>query len=133
MYHQSGDQLEMKPGVIISTALALAAGGGLMAVFVGNASPYVTVAEAQPGSKVHVVGKIVPDTLRQNPMEREVVFQLKDETGVMNVRYVGPAQSNLSHANQVVVIGSKKDGTFEAKQMLVKCPSKYESESGTKA
>ncbi|MBV6459475.1 MAG: hypothetical protein HONBIEJF_02623 [Fimbriimonadaceae bacterium] len=104
-----------------------------MAVFVGNASPYVTIAEAQPGTKVHVVGKIVPETLKQNPMQREVLFQLKDESGVMKVRYVGPAQSNLSHANQVVVIGSKKDDTFEAHQMLVKCPSKYESETGTKA
>lgn len=122
----------MKPGVIVSTVLALAAGIGLTTVFVSNASPYVTIADAQPGSKVHVVGKIVPDTLKQNPMQREVLFQLKDDTGVMNVRYVGPAQSNLTHANQVVVIGAKKDGRFEAHQMLVKCPSKYESEAGSK-
>ena len=120
----------MKTGVIVSTVIAVAAGVGLTSVFVSNASPYVTIQELEgQKQKVHVVGKIVPNTLKQNTLAREVRFELKDDTGAMPVRYVGPPQSNLSSATQVVVVGSKKDGVFEAHQMLVKCPSKYESET----
>ncbi len=123
----------MKSGVIISSVLAVAAGVGLMSVFVSNASPYVTIHEAEGhDQKVHVVGKIVPNTLQQNTLAREVNFQLKDDSGEMAVKYVGPPQSNLSSATQVVVIGTKKGDTFVADQMLVKCPSKYESENKAK-
>lgn len=120
----------MKTGVIVSTVLALAAGIGLTTVFVSNASPYVTIKELDGhDQKVHVVGKIVPNTLKQNTLQREVRFELTDDTGAMPVRYVGPPQSNLASATQVVVIGQRKDGVFEANQMLVKCPSKYESDA----
>jgi cytochrome c-type biogenesis protein CcmE len=123
----------MKTGVIVSLALAVTATVGLTTVFVNNSSPYVTIGElGQEGQKVHVVGKIVPTTLKQNSLERVVQFQLKDETGAMPVRYTGPPQSNLESATQVVVIGTKKEGTFEATQMLVKCPSKYESDTKAK-
>jgi cytochrome c-type biogenesis protein CcmE len=119
----------MKAGVIVSIVVAVAAGVVLTNVFVNNASPYVTIKEVEGSElKVHVVGKIVPNTLKQNTLAREVSFELKDASGVMPVRYVGPPQSNLATANQVVVVGTKKDGVFEASQMLVKCPSKYESE-----
>lgn len=123
----------MKTGVIVSAVLGLVAAVGLTSVFVNNASPYVTIHEVDGHNQdVHVVGKIVPKTLKQNALAREVRFELKDDTGAMPVRYVGPPQSNLAAATQVVVIGSKKDGVFEAHQMLVKCPSKYESEGGAK-
>lgn len=124
----------MKIGVIVSSALAVIACVGLTTVFVNNASPYVTVQEVKGRSqKVHVVGKIVPHTLKQNSLAQEVSFELKDASGTMPVRYIGPPQSNLATATQVVVIGTKKDGIFEANQMLVKCPSKYESQPATKA
>ena len=119
----------MKTGILVSTGLALVAGVGLTTVFVNNASPYVTIEHAADNQKVHVVGKIVPNTLKQNTLQREVFFELKDDSGVMPVRYTGPPQSNLASATQVVVIGSRKAGVFEATQMLVKCPSKYESEA----
>lgn len=124
----------MKTGVVVSSLLAAAAGVGLTTVFVNNASPYVTIRELDGSAqKVHVVGKIVPNTLKQNTLAREVRFEIKDDTGAMPVRYTGPPQSNLASATQVVVIGSRKDGVFEAKQMLVKCPSKYESETQAKS
>src|SRR5690242_5876284 len=123
----------MKTGAVVAVALAVAAGIGLTSVFVGGASPYVTIAESEGKSEtVHVVGKIVPGTLEQNTLARRVDFDLTDATSRMHVRYTGPALSNLASANQVVVIGSHKDGKFEAKQMLVKCPSKYESENSAK-
>lgn len=124
----------MKTGAIVSIVLAVVAAAGLTSVFVNNASPYVTIADLEhQDQRVHVVGQIVPNTLKQRSLDREVLFELKDETGVIPVRYTGPTQSNLDSATQVVVIGSRKDGKFEATQMLVKCPSKYESGEGPKA
>lgn len=120
--------------MIVSSVVAVVVGIGLTTVFVSNASPYVTVNEIDgQRQNVHVVGKIVPNTLKQNSLAREVTFNLQDDSGMVPVRYVGPPQSNLTHANQVVVIGTKKEGVFEANQMLVKCPSKYESEKKPKA
>ncbi|MBX3112267.1 MAG: cytochrome c maturation protein CcmE [Fimbriimonadaceae bacterium] len=119
----------MKPGIIVSIALAAVGVVGLGMVFVSNASPYVTVKEAQNhGAGVHVVGEIVPETLQEKTLDRQVKFNLKDATGTMPVVYTGPPQSNLASAKQVVVIGTMKEGTFHSEKMLVKCPSKYESE-----
>lgn len=120
----------MKLGTIISSVVAAGAGIGLMTVFVSNASPYVMIKDAEStGTNVHVVGKIVPNTLKQNTLAQKVNFELSDDTGKMNVSYDGPPISNLESATQVVVIGKKKDdGVFHAHQMLVKCPSKYETD-----
>ncbi len=119
----------MKTGIVVSVALATVGVLGLGMVFVNNASPYVTIAEAQGNrSDVHVVGEIIPGTLEQRTMNREVRFELKDKTGKMAVVYTGPPQSNLDSAKQVVVIGTLKNGKFDCDKMLVKCPSKYENE-----
>ncbi|MBL8086941.1 MAG: cytochrome c maturation protein CcmE [Chthonomonas sp.] len=122
----------MKLGVLVSIVVGLAAAGGLTTVFVSNSSPYVTIQDASGHpQRVHVVGKIVPDTLKRNTLAGEVRFNLKDETGAMAVKYVGPPQPNLESATQVVVVGKLDEGVFHADQMLVKCPSKYESEAKT--
>lgn len=124
----------MKKGVLVSTGAGFCAAIGLMMVFINSASPYVSVAEAPKHSaKVHVVGDIIKETLKPSVLQGEVNFTIKDETGEMPVKYVGPPQSNLDEATQVVVIGSMENDVFLAKQMLVKCPSKYESEKREKA
>lgn len=121
----------MRQGALISGAVALVATIGLTTVFVQNASPYVTIKEAVAQSRdVHVVGELVPASLQLNTLGRETRFELKDDTGTMPVIYTGPPQSNLGSATQIVVIGYHEDGAFHSKQMLVKCPSKYESENG---
>ena len=124
----------MKAGIIVSAALAAVGVVGLAMVFVSNASPYVKVKEALDNrADVHVVGEIVPGSLQERTMDRQVKFQIKDETGQMPVVYTGPPQSNLSSAKQVVVIGTLKDGKFHSEKMLVKCPSKYENEKSATA
>jgi cytochrome c-type biogenesis protein CcmE len=121
----------MRQGALISGAVALVATIGLTTVFVKNASPYVTIKEAVAQSRdVHVVGELVPASLQLNTLGRETRCVLKDETGEMPVVYTGPPQSNLASATQIVVIGYHENGAFHSKQMLVKCPSKYESEQG---
>lgn len=119
----------MKIGAIVAVGLAVAGTAALTTAFVNNSSPYVSIKESEGRtSTVHVAGQIVPKTLKRNIMAQEVRFNLTDESGQMPVVYTGPPQSNLETATQVVVIGMHKDGVFQAKQMLVKCPSKYESD-----
>lgn len=119
----------MKLGTILSIVLVLAGAAALSAVFVQNASPYVTIDQALTAkNEVHVTGEIVPGTLQQQSFSKEVRFQLKDEKGLLPVVYTGPTQSNLADAKKVVVIGTMHGSTFESQKMLVKCPSKYESD-----
>lgn len=119
----------MKLGTILSVVLVLGGAGALSAVFVQNASPYVTVDQALTAkNEVHVTGEIIPGSLQQQSFSKDVRFELRDEKGSMKVLYNGPTQSNLGEAKKVVVIGTMNNGVFESKKMLVKCPSKYESD-----
>ncbi len=56
-------------------------------------------------------------------------FFLKDENGEeMKVIYEGVMPNNFETATSVVVTGSYKNGYFHAKDILTKCPSKYEQQ-----
>ncbi len=102
-----------------------------MAAFLANASPYVTVAEAKQlqGDNLHLAGDILKETLKVDGAAQTVRFQLKDEKGdLVEVLYKGPQPANMGEATKVVVVGGVQDGVFHAHKMLVKCPSKYESE-----
>ncbi len=57
-------------------------------------------------------------------------FFMMDENGnEMKVIYEGTIPNNFETATSVVVTGSYKNGYFHAKDILTKCPSKYEQKS----
>ena len=57
-------------------------------------------------------------------------FYMQDEHGnVMKVVYDGTIPNNFESARSVVVTGKYKDGYFHAREILTKCPSKYEGEN----
>ncbi|MFQ3575158.1 MAG: cytochrome c maturation protein CcmE [Cytophagales bacterium] len=107
----------------------------------GDASTYVTFSEAielknnGKKSEVHVVGKL------RKTSNGEIIgmeyfptidpnyfaFNLVDTNQtVMKVIYNKPKPADFEKSEQVVVIGSVKDSTtFLAKDILMKCPSKY--------
>jgi len=117
-------------GALASTVVAVLALGTLMAVFVKNASPYVTVAEAKTltGNGLHVAGQIERGTLNTDMLHNQIRFVLKDDAGqTMPVIYTGTPVSNLGTATKVVAIGGMNGGKFLSDQLLVKCPSKYEA------
>lgn len=117
-------------GPFVSAGIALLSVIGLAFVFVKNASPYATVAEAAKlsSSGVHVIASIVPGSMKQNLVGRTLDFTIKDETGSMPVRYDGPPMANLETAPQVVAIGNVEGGVLKSYKILVKCPSKYDAE-----
>lgn len=57
-------------------------------------------------------------------------FFMKDEKGnEMKVIYEGAIPNNFESATSVVVTGSYQNGYFHAKDILTKCPSKYEGKN----
>jgi cytochrome c-type biogenesis protein CcmE len=122
----------MKPLAIL---VAVASGLGLIAVmtlFLANASPYVTIKEAKETKRtsVHLAGDIMKETLDFLPTQGFVRFVIKDQNkDTIPVIYRGAPPANMGDATQAVAIGSIKRGVFEADKILLKCPSKYESET----
>jgi cytochrome c-type biogenesis protein CcmE len=63
---------------------------------------------------------------------RLFTFYMVDAFGVeMKVIYNGSIPNNFETATSVVVTGQYKDGYFHAKDILTKCPSKYEEQVKT--
>ncbi|RPI65671.1 MAG: cytochrome c maturation protein CcmE [Ignavibacteriales bacterium] len=63
---------------------------------------------------------------------RLFTFFMKDASGKeMKVVYEGTIPNNFETATSVVVTGQYRDGYFHAKDILTKCPSKYEDQTKT--
>lgn len=96
-------------------------------------TPYRTFAEArETGGYVQVNGTL-PDPEGTSSSEGTLHFELQDENGeVMKIAYRGVKPANFEQATSVVAIGQYREGTFQADQLLVKCPSKYQAEGASK-
>lgn len=61
--------------------------------------------------------------------KKEFSFYMKDFLGnEMKVVYAGTIPNNFESSTSVVVTGKYQDGSFHAKDILTKCPSKYEEQ-----
>ena len=61
-------------------------------------------------------------------------FYMKDVDGnIMKVVYPGTMPNNFESSQSIVVTGKFSDGVFHASDILTKCPSKYQEQSGQKA
>jgi cytochrome c-type biogenesis protein CcmE len=121
----------MKAGTIITIVLTVAGLCAVVFAFVKNSSPYVTVAQAKASDRpsVHLAGDIDKSTVTVG--RGTVSFLITDEKGdTAQVVFSGPPPANMGEATKVVAIGAMKNGVFEAHKLLLKCPSKYESEAG---
>lgn len=114
---------------IIGGLIILVFGYYAITSFDSSITPYVSIEEAiESGTTVQVKGT------RANPgmfdVENNVfTFTLEDENGKkIDVIYDGAKPGNFDQATEVVCQGQYKDGKFHAKNILVKCPSKYQEE-----
>ncbi len=113
-------------GLLIIVAFIVFAGMNLKK----SLTPYVSLADAKKTSAVvQVKGQRVPGT-ENFDMDKQIFnFEMIDEKGEkFQVVYDGVKPSNFEQATEVVAIGKYNNGTFEAEQLLVKCPSKYQAE-----
>ena len=126
----------MKPKLIFGLLLVGASIAFGVTSFQKSLTPYVPFAEARrSGLSSQVNGTLSePSKVTYDVDKAELVFALQDDKHeVMQVVYKGVKPANFEQATSVVAIGTFKDGRFEADQLLVKCPSKYQAEGGTTA
>ncbi|TFG96706.1 MAG: cytochrome c maturation protein CcmE [Calditrichales bacterium] len=92
-------------------------------------TPYVSIAEAKESTTiVQVKGKRL-DNGSFNTDKNLFTFHLIDESGdQVTVVYDGAKPGNFEQATEVVCVGRYENGIFQAKEILVKCPSKYNEE-----
>ena len=116
--------------IVAIVLLAVAAGVGVSS-FKRTMTPYIGFAEARTASgMVQVNGKLADKDYVLKPEEQFLRFKLRDEKGdVMPVEYRGVIPGNFDQAVSVVAIGNFQGDHFEASQLLVKCPSKYQAEA----
>ena len=96
--------------------------------FKSNLTPYVSFEEAaRSGKKVQVAGGLVENSTEYLDASEELRFAMVDEEGhTLTVHYIGVKPGNFEEAVQIVAVGTYHQGVFEAEQLLVKCPSKYQ-------
>ena len=116
--------------IVISLALIVVLVGFGVTAFQGSLTPYRSFRDARAGGYVQVNGTLA-DPATTATREGVLHFQLKDVDGeVMSIAYEGVKPANFEQATSVVAIGRFHEGVFEADQLLVKCPSKYQAEGG---
>jgi len=121
----------MNVKIIAAVALfAVAAFFGVTS-FKKSMTPYVSFVEAKRADGMVQVNGVLADknyVLKQD--EQYLEFKLKDSRGeVMDVEYRGVVPGNFDQATSIVAIGRYTHSRFEADQLLVKCPSKYQAEA----
>jgi|SRR5699024_5816403 len=119
----------MKPKVVIGVVAIMGFTALLMLNFSNSISSYTNFVEAADRESSHVVGSwAAAEDYGFSIEKKRFMFHMKDEEGnVRKVIYPHPKPNNFEDAKQLVVIGSMHDGVFYANDMLMKCPSKYNS------
>lgn len=131
---QPSDQLRqrMNPKLIVGGIVVVCALAYLVFTAVqGSAAYYLTVAELDergPGPRmVRVSGLVVDDSIIWRERELRLEFVIADGSGSLPVIYHGPRPDMLLDGAEVVVEGAyEAEGVFDAKALMLKCPSKYQ-------
>ena len=115
--------------------------GGLIVVLVvgylvfsaaqGSAAYYLTITElhqqGQSVRNVRVAGNVLGESIVWEPRDQRLEFDITDESGQLSVLYNGARPDMFRDQAEVVVEGKLgPEGVFEARTMMLKCPSKYE-------
>lgn len=122
--------------IILIVAIAI----GIAAVVssYGDSSSYVHFSEAakHPDKEFHVVGQLMKDRpMKYDPIQdpNHFSFYVQDEKGEeRQVVYHHPKPNDFELSERIVLVGKDgNEGVFEASQILLKCPSKYEAEEAS--
>lgn len=117
----------MKIGPIVATiAIGAALIGGGMA-FVKNLTPYISFAEAQKtNATVQVMGGLEKTSVKL--IDGNLAFTLIDKKNGdrLPVVFGHTKPANFEMAVEITAIGHWDGRIFQADNLLVKCPSKYQ-------
>jgi len=115
--------------IILIVVIAIAIGAMIAAI--SDSSSYADFKEAfsNPGEEYHVVGKLdkeketVYDPLTNPDL---FIFYMKDMNGEEHKVFLHKSKpQDFERSEQIVLIGSAREGDFHANDILMKCPSKY--------
>lgn len=125
----------MNVKVLLAVALLLVAVGVGVTSFKKSMTPYISFAEARHASGlVQVNGKLADKNYVLKRDEQFLEFKLRDSKDeVLPVVYRGVIPGNFDQAVSIVAIGHYAGDHFEAENLLVKCPSKYQAEAEKQA
>jgi cytochrome c-type biogenesis protein CcmE len=120
----------MKPKYIVGIVIVLVFIAFAAINLSKSLTPYVSLTEAKKSKKVvQVKGQRVAGSENFDMEKKIFSFRMRDDKGEQfEVVYHGVKPANLEQAEEIVVIGRYAQGLFEAEQLLVKCPSKYQAE-----
>ena len=118
--------------VILAGGIALfflSGSGNSKEVFYYSPSEFRADASIQ-GDRVRLKGKIAPGSVKASADKMEIWFDLGDGKETLKVHYKGAVPEAFREGLEAVVDGRLgPSGTFEGRELIVKCPSKYESSS----
>ncbi|MBM4464654.1 MAG: cytochrome c maturation protein CcmE [Chloroflexi bacterium] len=132
-------ELKARSKFIFGGAIIVLAVGYLIVSSIGGSTAYyLTVEEVkaqEPSERtVRVAGTVMGDTIEWNAQELLLKFRIADDSGSLAVIYNGPRPDMLRDGAEAVVEGRYTErGSFEANNLLLKCPSKYEEAATTTA
>jgi cytochrome c-type biogenesis protein CcmE len=122
----------MKKSYLIGGLIVVAAIVMAMHSFKSTLTAYVSVEEAKVSKRpVQVAGIVAKGTERYDTKTNNLVFTLREDSGdKIVVEYDGPRPGNFDEVTKVVAIGQYRQEreVFEARELLVKCPTKYEGQ-----
>ena len=112
----------------------IAAAIAVLVQYSGDLSTYETIASAKEreGKFVNLIAKID----KQQPIEYDAVknpnylsFTAVDTLGnTIKVVYHDAKPTDMEKSERIVLKGSVKEGVFDCKSILLKCPSKYKDD-----
>lgn len=117
-------------GIIIILAVAY-----LIFVNLGSSvSYYLTVSELMErkveldNTGVRVIGEIVGDSVQWDAENVELKFDITEGGETLSILYNGAKPTGFEPGSNILVEGKlQPDNVFLAKQLIMRCPSKYES------
>ncbi|MCL6444644.1 MAG: cytochrome c maturation protein CcmE [Alicyclobacillus sp.] len=129
--------MAIRTRLVVALVVVLGVIGALIRTAITHAATYYdTVQEvhdmgtAAVGRALTVSGTIVGRSVHWTPASSRLSFTIRDinASTTMPVVYHGAKPDDFSNDWPVIVSGTlQPDGTFEAKQLLIKCPSKYKA------
>lgn len=126
----------MRRRYLVGGGILVLAVAALVSVSLGSAvNYYLTVSELLDGGSefhdtdVRVGGKIASDTIEWNADDLELKFTITENGRNLAVVYEGARPSGFQEDSSILVEGRyRSDMVFQAKVLIMKCPSKYEPE-----
>ncbi len=123
--------MKIKPVHIIGVVVILAAMVFGASAFQSALTPYISIAEAKTATGLVQVSGLVKDGKSGYDTQSNFTFVLTDDKGnTLPIVYRKIKPANFDQAIGVVAVGHYRNDVFEADQLLVKCPSKYEAQYG---